>query len=67
MQRLATAEELKLRECRQLTQEDQAINARWPRSHVDALVEENAISLRTDMLQRREISFAQLCIRRGYA
>ncbi|MFN2154342.1 MAG: hypothetical protein ACK2UA_05795 [Anaerolineae bacterium] len=67
MQRLATAEELKLRECRQLTQEDQAINARWWRIHLDQLMDEHLVQRRMETAQRRGITFPQLAIRRGYA
>ena len=65
--RLATQAELKVRECRQLTEEDQSINARWSRIHLDQLMDEHLISRRQDTASRRGITFAKLAIRRGYA
>ena len=65
--RLATQAELKVRECRQLTPEDAAINARWSRIHLDQLMDEHLISRRQDTASRRGVTFAQLVIRRGYA
>jgi len=65
--RLATQAELKVRECRQLTEEDQAINARWWRTHLDQLMDEHLMQRRMETAQRRDITFAQLAIRRGYA
>ena len=65
--RLATQAELKVRECRQLTEEDQSINARWSRIHLDQLIDEHLIGRRQDTASRRGITFPRLAIRRGYA
>ena len=65
--RLATQAELKVRECRQLTEEDEAINSRWSRIHLDQLVDENSVHRRRDTASRRGITFTKLAIRRGYA
>ena len=65
--RLATQAELKVRECRQLTEEDEANNSRWSRIHLDQLVDENLVKRRRDTANRRDITFPQLAIRRGYA
>ena len=65
--RLATQAELKVRECRQFTPEDAAINGRWWRTHLDQLMDEHLIRRQQDTASRRGITFAKLAIRRGYA